>query len=146
MRILLFGKGGQLGRELLRALAPLGELIALDRHMPGGDLSQPEAVAAAVRRLRPTVIVNAAAYTAVDKAETESELAHAINALAPGVLADEASRLGAWLVHYSTDYVFDGSGGQARCESAPTNPLSVCNCSWAMVRYLRALSGCWSIP
>ena len=128
MKILLFGKNGQVGWELQRSLAPLGQLVALDRDSPDdlcGDFSDLSGLAEIVRRVAPDVIVNAAAYTAVDKAETESELAHAINALAPGVLADEASRLGAWLVHYSTDYVFDGSGDQARNESVPTGPLSV---------------------
>ena len=125
MRILLFGKGGQLGHELLRALAPLGELIALDRHMPGGDLSQPEAVAAAVRRLRPTVIVNAAAYTAVDQAEREPALARRINSECVATLAREAEAIGAWLVHYSTDYVFDGQGDCPWREEDPTAPLNV---------------------
>lgn len=125
MRILLFGKGGQLGRELLRALAPLGELIALDRHSSGGDLSQPEAVAAAVRRLQPTVIVNAAAYTSVDQAECEPTLARRINAECVATLAREAEALGAWLVHYSTDYVFDGQGERPWREEDLTEPLNV---------------------
>ena len=128
MKILLCGKNGQVGWELQRSLAPLGQLVALDRDSSDGlcgDFSDLSGLAETVRRVAPDVIVNAAAYTAVDKAETESELAHAINALAPGVLADEANRLGAWLVHYSTDYVFDGSGDQARNELAPTGPLSV---------------------
>lgn len=128
MKILLFGKNGQVGWELQRSLAPLGQLVALDRDSPNGlcgDFSDLSGLAETIRRVAPDLIVNAAAYTAVDKAETESELALAINALAPGVLADEANRLGAWLVHYSTDYVFDGSGDQPRNESAPTNPLSI---------------------
>jgi dTDP-4-dehydrorhamnose reductase len=124
MKILLLGPNGQVGWELQRALAPLGELHALDRHQ-GGDLAQPEALAALVRELAPNVIVNAAAHTAVDKAESEPELARTLNATAPGVLADEAARLGALLVHYSTDYVFDGSGTEPRAEDAATNPLSV---------------------
>jgi dTDP-4-dehydrorhamnose reductase len=107
------GKNGQVGWELQRSLAPLGEVIALDVDTPGefrADFTQPEQLAAAVRRIAPQWIVNAAAHTAVDKAESEPDLAHTINALAPGVLAREAAMLGAWLVHYSTDYVFDGSG------------------------------------
>ncbi len=127
-KILLLGKNGQLGWELQRALAPLGELIALDRQGTPelcGDLAQPEALAATVRQLAPQVIVNAAAYTAVDRAESEAPLAQQINGEAPGVLAREAARLGAWLVHYSTDYVFDGRGQQPWREDAPTAPLSV---------------------
>jgi dTDP-4-dehydrorhamnose reductase len=128
MKLLLLGKNGQVGWELQRALAPLGELVALDRHgLDGlhGDLSHPEALRDTVRRVRPDVIANAAAYTAVDKAESERTAARTLNAEAPGVLAQEAASLGAWLVHYSTDYVFDGSGTQARDELAPTGPLSV---------------------
>jgi dTDP-4-dehydrorhamnose reductase len=128
MKILLLGKNGQVGWELQRALAPLGELVALDRAGSGdgllGDLSQPEALRATVRRVAPDVIVNAAAYTAVDKAESETELARTINACAPGVLAEEARAANAWLVHFSTDYVFDGSGSTPWREDAPTNPLS----------------------
>lgn len=128
MRILLFGKGGQVGWELQRALAPLGELIALDFDSAGdlsGDFSQPEAVAATVRRVAPDLIVNAAAHTAVDKAESEADLAHLINATTPGRIAQEAKALGAHLIHYSTDYVFDGSGDASRDETAATGPLSV---------------------
>lgn len=124
MRILLLGKNGQLGWELQRALAPLGELVALDRH-EGGDLGDSDALRATVRRVAPDVIVNAAAYTAVDKAESDADAARQINAVAPGVLAEEAKALGALLVHYSTDYVFDGSGSDWRFEDAPTAPLSV---------------------
>lgn len=127
MKILLLGKDGQVGWELQRALAPLGELVALDHDSTDyhGDFSRPEALAATVRAVRPAVIVNAAAHTAVDKAETEPDLARALNATAPGVLAREAAALGATLVHYSTDYVFDGSGSTPRAENAPTSPLSV---------------------
>lgn len=128
MKILLLGKNGQVGWELQRALAPLGELVALDRQGGQGlcgDLADIDALAATVRSLAPQVIVNAAAYTAVDKAESEPESALRINGEAPGVLAREAERLGAWLVHYSTDYVFDGSGEQPWREDAPTGPLSV---------------------
>jgi dTDP-4-dehydrorhamnose reductase len=128
MKILLFGKGGQVGWELQRALAPLGELIALDFDTAGdlsGDFSQPEAVAATVRRVAPDLIVNAAAHTAVDKAESEADLARLINASTPGRIAQEAKALGAHLIHYSTDYVFDGSGDAPRDETAATGPLSV---------------------
>jgi dTDP-4-dehydrorhamnose reductase len=124
MKILLLGKNGQVGWELQRALAPLGELVALDRH-EGADLANTEALTATVRAHAPQVIVNAAAYTAVDKAESEPELARQINTLAPARLALEAKALGALLVHYSSDYVFDGSGSEARAEDAPTAPLSV---------------------
>lgn len=127
MRILLLGKNGQVGWELQRSLAPLGELITLDRHSTDycGDLSQPDAIAQTVKTLKPTVIVNAAAYTAVDKAETETELAYTINAKAPEALAQAAKQIGAWLVHYSTDYVFNGSGNQAWQETDAVAPLSV---------------------
>ena len=128
MKILLLGKNGQVGWELQRALAPLGELIALDFDSPGplgADFSKPESLAATVRAVAPQVIVNAAAHTAVDKAESEPELARAINASTPGVLAREAVAIGAWLVHYSTDYVFDGSGSTPWLEDSPTGPLSV---------------------
>lgn len=127
MKILLLGKGGQVGWELQRSLAPLGELIALDHDSSElcGNFADLGGLAETVRRVAPDVIVNAAAYTAVDKAESEPELARTINALAPGVLAAEAHKLGAWLVHYSTDYVFDGSGERPWQESDPTGPLSV---------------------
>ncbi|MEJ6008157.1 dTDP-4-dehydrorhamnose reductase [Paucibacter sp. AS339] len=124
MKILLLGKNGQVGWELQRALAPLGELVALDRS-EGADLAKPEVLRATVRAVAPQVIVNAAAYTAVDKAETEQDLALQINAQAPGLLAEEAKPLGAVLVHYSSDYVFDGSGNTPRDEDAATGPLSV---------------------
>ncbi|MEJ6002080.1 dTDP-4-dehydrorhamnose reductase [Paucibacter soli] len=124
MKILLLGKNGQVGWELQRALAPLGELIALDRH-EGADLADSAALAATVRAHAPQVIVNAAAYTAVDKAESEPALAAQINATAPALLAGIAMESGALLVHYSSDYVFDGSGDAPRGEDAPTAPLSV---------------------
>jgi dTDP-4-dehydrorhamnose reductase len=127
MNILLFGKGGQVGWELQRSLAVLGNVTALDfdsqEHC--GDFSNPAGLADTVRALRPDVIVNAAAHTAVDKAESEPELARTLNATAPGVLAQEAARLGAWLVHYSTDYVFDGSGSRPWVETDAPAPLSV---------------------
>jgi dTDP-4-dehydrorhamnose reductase len=127
MKILLLGKNGQLGWELQRSLAPLGDLIALDRHSQDlcGDLGNLTGLADMVRAVRPDVIVNAAAHTAVDKAESEPELARTINALAPGVLALEAHKLGAWLVHYSTDYVFDGSGNRPWVEGDTPAPLGV---------------------
>lgn len=127
MKILLLGKNGQVGWELQRSLAPLGELVALDRHGVElcGDLGNLQGLAATVQQLRPDVIVNAAAYTAVDKAESEPELARTLNALAPGVLAQEAAKLGALLVHYSTDYVFDGSGNRPWTEADIPAPLNV---------------------
>jgi dTDP-4-dehydrorhamnose reductase len=123
VKILLFGRNVQVGWELRRALAPLGELHALGRD--AADLAVPESLAAPVRALRPDVIVNAAAYTAVDQAESETDLARRVNAESPAVLAREAAALGAWLVHYGTDYVFDGSGNAPRDEGAPTGPLNV---------------------
>lgn len=127
MKILLLGKNGQLGWELQRSLAPLGELIALDRRSTDfcGDLSNLPGLAETVQAVRPDVIVNAAAHTAVDKAESEPELARLINASSPGLLAREANKLGAWLVHYSTDYVFDGSGERPWAETDSPAPLSV---------------------
>ncbi|MCX7184248.1 MAG: dTDP-4-dehydrorhamnose reductase [Nitrosospira sp.] len=127
MKILLFGKGGQVGWELQRSLAPLGELIALDAdsQQPCGDFTRLDDIAQTVRTIAPDVIVNAAAYTAVDKAESEPELVRTINALAPGILAQEARKLGSWLIHYSTDYVFDGSGSKPWVETDPPAPLSV---------------------
>lgn len=127
MKVLLFGKNGQVGWELQRSLALLGDVVALDFDSPGAlsaDFSQPESLAATVREVQPSLIVNAAAHTAVDKAESEIELVRTVNATAPAVLAREAAPLGAWLVHYSTDYVFDGSGDAARAETAPTAPLN----------------------
>lgn len=127
MKILLFGKNGQVGWELQRSLAPLGEVVALDSNSREmcGDFTDLDGIARTVRSVAPDVIVNAAAHTAVDKAESEAELAHTLNALAPGVLAREANKIGAWLVHYSTDYVFDGSGEQPWRETDATGPLSV---------------------
>ncbi|KKW69137.1 dTDP-4-dehydrorhamnose reductase [Lampropedia cohaerens] len=127
MKILLLGKNGQVGWELQRSLAVLGEVIAPERDGGAlcGDLTQPERLRETIRAVAPDAIVNAAAYTAVDRAESEPEQAFAINAAAPQVLAEEAARLDAWLVHYSTDYVFDGSGEEPWREDAPTAPLSV---------------------
>ena len=128
MKILLLGKNGQVGWELQRALAPLGHVVALDRGGADGlhgDLEDLDGIDRTVRSLAPDVIVNAAAYTAVDKAETDVERAQRINAEAPGVLARAAATVGALLVHYSTDYVFDGGGDTPWRENAPTAPLSV---------------------
>ncbi len=127
MNILLLGKSGQVGWELQRSLAVLGRVTALDHDSTEhcGDFANPEGVRETVRALRPDVIVNAAAHTAVDKAESEPEIARLLNATTPGVLAEEAARLGAWLVHYSTDYVFDGSGTRPWVETDAPAPLSV---------------------
>jgi dTDP-4-dehydrorhamnose reductase len=127
MNILLFGKGGQVGWELQRSLSVLGAVTALDFDSTEycGDFSNPAGVADTVRALRPDVIVNAAAHTAVDKAESEPEFARTLNATTPGAIALEAAKLGAWLVHYSTDYVFDGSGTRPWVETDTPAPLSV---------------------
>lgn len=127
MKILLFGKNGQVGWELQRSLAPLGDLISLDRHDQDlcGDLLDLEGLKNTVRQVRPDVIVNAAAYTAVDKAEGDAATALAVNAKAPSALAEAAQVIGAWLVHYSTDYVFDGSGSTPWAEDDVTGPLSI---------------------
>jgi dTDP-4-dehydrorhamnose reductase len=123
MKILLTGKNGQVGFELQRALAPLGEVIAVD-HLEC-DLADPAAIRRLVAEVAPQIIVNPAAYTAVDKAESEPELARAINATAPGIFGQEAARLGALVVHYSTDYVFDGTKQGAYTEDDMPNPQSV---------------------
>ncbi|WP_042150695.1 MULTISPECIES: dTDP-4-dehydrorhamnose reductase [unclassified Pseudoalteromonas] len=123
MKILLLGKNGQVGWELQRALAPLGELIAVDRTQV--DLAEPEQLRAFVANCAPDIIVNAAAYTAVDKAETEIELAYKINAESVAVLAEEVKKLNAWLIHYSTDYVYDGTKITDYLETDSVNPLSV---------------------
>ena len=127
MKILLFGKNGQVGWELQRSLAPLGELIALNSTSEEfcGDLTNLVGIRQTIRKIAPDIIVNAAAYTAVDKAESETELAHILNAQAPDVLAQEAKQLNAWLIHYSTDYVFNGSGDQPHLETDVTDPLNV---------------------
>ena len=127
MKSLLLGKHGQVGWELQRSLAPLGDLLALDRYSTPhcGDLSQPELLAQTVLSYKPDFIVNAAAHTAVDRAESEPDLARCLNAHAPAALAKAAAQVGAWLVHYSTDYVFDGSGNHARQEGEGVGPLSV---------------------
>lgn len=127
MKILLLGKNGQLGWELQRSLAPLGEVIALHSKSSDycGDLANLQGLATTIQQINPDVIVNAAAYTAVDKAESEPELAQLINAGAPAMLAQQAKLIDAWLVHYSTDYVFDGSGDTPWQETDTANPLSV---------------------
>lgn len=127
MKILLLGKNGQLGWELQRSLACLGELVALDRQSAEhcGDLSDLAGLADTVRALRPDVLVNAGAYTAVDQAESDEDMARTVNALAPAVLAREAAALGALMVHFSTDYVFDGSGQKAWTELDTPAPLNV---------------------
>lgn len=123
MSILLLGKDGQVGWQLQRSLAPHGRVVACSR--AECDLADMDRIRSVVRQIKPSVIVNAAAYTAVDKAETEVALAQRINAEAPGVLAEEAARLGALLVHYSTDYVYDGTKTTPWVESDPTDPQSV---------------------
>ena len=128
MKILLFGANGQVGWELRRSLAPLGEVVALGsagEEGLAGDFLDPQAVAATVERVRPGLVVNAAAYTAVDKAEAEAQQALTVNALAPEAIARAARRVGAPVVHYSTDYVFDGSGRRPWREDDATGPLSV---------------------
>lgn len=122
MKILLFGKNGQVGWELNRSLQPLGEVIALGRKQ--ADFSQPELLRDIVNRNKPDVIVNAVAYTAVDKAESEEELAAIINGAAPGILAEEARKINALLVHYSTDYVFDGGKDTPYVETDKPNPIN----------------------
>ncbi len=127
MKILLFGKTGQVGRELQRSLAPLGQVIALDRNSTDycGDFLNPDGLARTVLAVRPDVIVNAAAYTAVDKAESDAANAYTVNSKSPELLAQAAMQIGANLIHYSTDYVFNGSGSAPWRETDATGPLSV---------------------
>lgn len=120
--MLIIGKNGQVGWELQRSLAPLGQVTALD--YPDIDLANPDQLRNTVRQLKPDLIINAAAYTAVDQAESEQERAMAINGTAPGILAEEAKKLAALLVHYSTDYVYDGQGSTAFTETATPAPLN----------------------
>ncbi len=141
MKIVLLGPTGQVGWELQRSLAVLGEVVTLGRQ-DSVDFADPESVARRVRALRPDVIVNAAAHTAVDRAEAEPELARLLNAATPALLAREAAALGALLVHYSTDYVFDGSGSTARTEDALTAPLSVYGRTKLEGEQAIAASGC----
>ena len=126
MKLLLLGKGGQVGWELQRSLAPLGDVVALDFDSTDfhADFSHPEQLADTVLKVRPDVVVNAAAHTAVDKAESEPEFARKLNAISPGVVAQAAQQIGALMVHYSTDYVFDGSGNKPWLEDDLTAPLS----------------------
>lgn len=149
MKILLLGKNGQVGWELQRALSVIGEVVALDRHRAAtpygelaGDLSDLDGLRATIRSVAPEVIVNAAAYTAVDKAESERELAHTVNALASQVMAEEAKRLDAWLVHYSTDYVFDGSGAAPWKETDPVAPVNYYGATKLEGEQLIQASGC----
>jgi len=123
MKILLTGKNGQLGFELQRTLAPLGHIFTID--INECNLADPEAVRALIRKVKPDLIVNPAAYTAVDKAESEPELAKSVNSIAPAIMAEEAQRINAWIIHYSTDYVFDGSSTRPYLETDSTNPLNV---------------------
>ncbi len=122
-KVLLLGKSGQVGWELERCLATVCEVVALDHQ--GMDLANPDSIRKTVREIRPSLIINAAAYTAVDKAEAEAELAMAINGVAPGILAEEAKRLGAALIHYSTDYVVDGTKRSPYTEDDEPHPLNV---------------------
>ena len=122
-RFLITGANGQLGFELQRALAPLSEVVAFARD--ACDLSNPDSIRSAVRSVKPDVIFNAGAYTAVDKAESEPDLAHAINAVAPGIIGEEAAKMGALVIHYSSDYVFDGTNAVAYLETDIPNPLGV---------------------
>ncbi|KAE9638979.1 dTDP-4-dehydrorhamnose reductase [Pseudomonas sp. PB103] len=145
MKILLLGKNGQVGWELQRSLAPVGELIALDRHPVGslsGDLSDLDALRATIRQVKPDVIVNAAAYTAVDKAESDIELADRVNGLATQVMAQEAATLGAWLIHYSTDYVFSGEGLTPWRETDAVSPVNHYGASKLAGEQAIVASGC----
>lgn len=145
MKILLLGKNGQVGWELQRSLAPLGKLVALDREGENGlcgDLTDLNGLRLTIDSVRPDVIVNAAAYTAVDKAESEAAKALQINHKAPQFLAEEMQRLNGWLVHYSTDYVFDGSGDKPWRENDLTAPLSVYGKSKLLGEQAIQASGC----
>lgn len=139
-RILVIGKAGQVGRELLRTLAPLGEVVAVGRDQI--DLTMPASITACLRSVSPSVVVNAAAYTAVDKAEAEVDLAYAVNAKAPEVMAAEARQLDALFIHYSTDYVFDGQLKRAYVETDTCAPLNVYGASkWAGEQAVGAVGG-----
>lgn len=139
-KILQIGTKGQVGWELLRTCAPLGEVVALD--YPDVDLSDFAGLRRLVQEIKPNIILNAAAYTNVDKAESEPEKARAINAIGPGVLAEEAKKVNAVLVHYSTDYIFDGTKGSSYVEDDPPNPLSVYGWSKLEGEQAIAASGC----
>ena len=140
MKIVLFGRGGQVGRELEQVLPSLGQVVAFGRDE--ADLERPDAVQALLRRESPDIVVNAAAYTAVDKAESEPERARQINAATVGVIATEMARLGGWLVHYSTDYVFDGMKSGSYVETDATGPLGVYGATKLAGEQLVAASGC----
>jgi dTDP-4-dehydrorhamnose reductase len=140
LRLLITGANGQIGWQLQRTLAPLGEVIACTRSQV--DLADPETAAKSVREFAPDIVVNAAAYTAVDKAESEPELAHTINAAAPGRIAEELARSGGLLIHYSTDYVFDGTKIGAYDEFDPTAPLNVYGQTKLQAEQLISASGC----
>lgn len=149
MRVLLLGKNGQVGWELQRALSVIGEVVSLDRHPTAtpfgelaGDLSDLEGLRNTIRAVAPHVIFNAAAYTAVDKAESEREIAHTINALASQVIAEEAKTLDAWLVHYSTDYVFDGTGSSPWKETDDVVPVNHYGATKLIGEQLIQASGC----
>jgi dTDP-4-dehydrorhamnose reductase len=145
MKILLLGKNGQVGWELQRALAPLGELVALDRHAIdglSGDLADLDALRTTIRQVKPDVIVNAAAYTAVDKAESEAELARRVNGDASRLMAEESALLGAWLIHYSTDYVFSGEGSTPWQETDAVAPVNQYGASKLAGEQAIIASGC----
>lgn len=140
MKIILFGKNGQVGWELNRLLRPLGQVVALGRD--SADFSDPESLREVVKKVKPDVIVNAVAYTSVDKAEDEEDLANRINGIAPGVLAEEALNINALLIHYSTDYVFDGAKDSAYTEQDKANPLNAYGRSKLMGEQLVQRTGC----
>jgi dTDP-4-dehydrorhamnose reductase len=140
MKIVLFGRGGQVGRELEQVLPSLGRLAAFGRDH--ADLERPDTVQEVLRRELPDIVVNAAAYTAVDKAESEPERARQINADTVGIIADEVARLGGWLVHYSTDYVFDGAKSDSYVETDPTGPLGIYGATKLAGEQRVAASGC----
>ncbi len=145
MKILLLGKNGQVGWELQRSLATLGEVVALDRNIDGGlcgDLADVPGLRAAIQQVAPDIIVNAAAYTAVDKAESDKGLALQINATAVQAIAEEAAKLGSWFVHYSTDYVFEGAGLIAWQEGDAVSPVNYYGMTKLMGEQAIAASGC----
>ena len=145
MKVLLLGKNGQVGWELQRSLATLGEVIALDRSVDGelcGDLADVSGLRATIQRVAPDIIVNSAAYTAVDKAESDKDLALLINATAVQAIAEEASKLGSWFVHYSTDYVFDGNGTAAWQECDDVSPVNYYGLTKLKGEQAIAASGC----